>query len=245
MKKRFLILLIVILICILFPLVYYIINITRATDSININLSSLDSKTFKYEYESLNDTLDENGEYKYIPISIAENNKFKYVSYEKLTSIIEGKTGVIYLGFPECPWCRRVLPILSASCEKYKFDSIYYYNALDIRDEKHLNSSGEIVEDKAGDEKYYKLISLLKDYIGEYKGLNDSSIKRIYFPTIIFVKDGVILGVQISATDSYTNAKEEMTSSQKNELEQIFDSYLEKMYEKIPNDECSDTKGGC
>lgn len=36
-----------------------------------------------------------------------------------------------------------------------------------------------------------------------------------------------------------------MTSSQKNELEQIFNSYLEKMYEKIPNDECSDTNGGC
>ena len=89
------------------------------------------------------------------------------------------------------------------------------------------------------------MISLLKDYIGEYKGLNDSSIKRIYFPTIIFVKDGDILGVQISPPESYKNPKEEMTSSQKNELEQIFNSYLEKMYEKIPNDECSDTNGGC
>ena len=179
MKKRFLILLIAILICICFPLVYYIINITKATNSININVSSLDSKTFKYEYESLNKILDEKGEAKYIPISISENNKFKYVSYEELTSIIENKTGVIYLGFPECPWCRRVIPILSNSCEKYKFDNIYYYNALNIRDEKHLNSSGEIITDKNGDEKYYNLVSLLKDYIGEYKGLNDSSIKRI------------------------------------------------------------------
>ena len=39
---------------------------------------------------------------------------------------------------------------------------------------------------------------MLDDYLPEYKGLNNSKIKRLYFPTVLFVKDGKILGLEQS-----------------------------------------------
>lgn len=240
MKKTIIIFIIIILLAILIPIIYFQIQIKDATDNINIYNDNLDSKTFKYEYENLNTVLKDDGTNKYVNINISENNKMKYVSYQELTSILKNGTGVIYLGFPECPWCRRVLPVLLSACDDYDFQNIYYYNALDIRDKKHLDENGIIITDKEGDIKYYELVDILKDFLGEYSGLNDSTIKRIYFPTIFFVKDGKILGTQISAVDSYTSTKEDMNDTQKQELKSIFNNYLNKMYKKSEKATCSD-----
>ena len=66
---------------------------------------------FKEEYESLNG-VEVTEDLKYSKLNISENNPIKYSNYDELLDIIKNKTGVIYLGFPECPWCRSALPIL-------------------------------------------------------------------------------------------------------------------------------------
>lgn len=241
MKKKIYILFLIITICIATPIVYHIIKINKIVNNINDDDLMLDSASFKYEYEILNNN-DDNNEDKeqYIKIDIPVNNKIKYATFEEITSLLDNGTGIIYFGFPKCPWCRRTLPVFFKACNEYNIDKIYYYNALELRDVKHLDASGNIITDKQGDEKYYYLIEKLNDYLGNYEGLNNPDIKRLYFPTYVFIKDGNIVGVQISSVKSYTSTKEDMTDDQKTELLNTFKKYLDKLY--LKNTNCADNQ---
>ena len=237
MKKR------IIFISILILILLFIICFIAILQTKNNNIESNDQLKFKTEYEDLNIIKKDDNTNKYISINIPSDNKIKYLSFNEVVDVIKNQTGIIYLGFPECPWCRRVLPVFFETCQNYNIDNIYYYNALDIRDKKHLDENGEIVTDKEGTTEYYLLVDLLKEHLTPYDGLNDENIKRIYFPTFVFVKDGKILGTQISSVSSYTSTKEEMTEVQKEELKSIFDNFLNQMYEKIEN--CNDETTAC
>lgn len=192
-----------------------IIVVLCAYIKINNNVANDDAMKFKNEYESLN----EEG---YKKIEIPEDNQIKYSSYEEIIEILTSGTGVIYLGFPKCPWCRNAVPVLLDAVSETGIDTIYYYNALSIRDKKHLDEDGNIVVDEEGTEEYKKLVNILYDYLGEYSGLNDSSIKRIYFPTVIFVKDGKVKGLHVSTVDSQNDPSKNLTNEQYSELKEIY-----------------------
>ena len=204
---------------------------------------ALDEEKFEKEYESLNDIKKDDNTNKYVYIDVLKSNKMKYSNFNEISELLKDKTGVIYFGFPECPWCRRTLPVFLDAISEYDIDKIYYFNALSIRDKKHLDENNNIITDKEGTEEYYKLVALLKDVLGPYNGLNDPNIKRLYFPTYVFVKDGKIIGTQIGSVDSYTSTKEDMTLEQKQELKQIFEKNLDKIYNK--KEKCNDEASAC
>lgn len=107
-------------------------------------------------------------------------------------------------------------------------DKIYYLNNHEDRDTKTLED-GKVVTTKEGSENYQKLLEILDDYADVYDGLNDESIKRIYFPTVVFVKDGKIVdyisGTVSSQEDPYTK----LTDSQIEELENKYIDAISKM----------------
>ena len=144
---------------------------------------------------------------------------------------------MIYFGFPECPWCRNAVPVLIETAKEIGIDKIYYFNALSIRDKKHLNENGKIVVDEEGTEEYKELVDLLYDYLGEYEGLNDSSIKRLYFPTVVFIKNGNILGMHIGTVNTQTDPSEELTTQQIEELKKIYTKYMLEVLGTMCNDE--------
>lgn len=197
----------------------------------NINLTE-DEKKFKKEYEDLNSNKD------IVQVSIEEDNGIIYASYDKIHEILTKGTGVIYFGFPECPWCRNAIPMLIQAASNQGLDDIYYFNALDIRDKKSLDDDGNIITEKEGTEEYYELIDILGDYLGAYSGLNDESIKRLYFPTVVFVKDGKILGSHIGTVASQTNPKIPLDEKQKEELVNIYMGYISKIVNNVCDDKC-------
>ena len=71
-----------------------------------------DAVKFKEEYEILNDKEIEGTDKTYKNIEIPEKNPFVYASYEEVFDLLD-KTGVLYLGYPECPWCRSLVPLLA------------------------------------------------------------------------------------------------------------------------------------
>lgn len=197
----------------------------KSLDSNSNVKNNQDAINFKNEYEALNNkNLEGNQVYKKIEIS--EENPIIYASYEEIEKIISEGTGVIYFGFPECPWCRSIVPVLLDAAKENGIDKVYYFNALSIRDKKHLDQDGNIVVDDAGTAEYSKLVSLLYDWLGEYQGLNDSSIKRLYFPTVVFVNEGNIIAAHTGTVDSHTNPNEELTELQREELNQIYSNYM-------------------
>lgn len=200
-----------------------------------------DSMKFKEEYESLNEKENESTGKEYLKVSIKENNPIKYATYSEIKNIITSGTGVIYFGFPECPWCRNAVPVLLEAAEDNGIDKVYYFNALDIRDKKHLDENGNIVVDDEGTKEYKELVELLYDYLDVYSGLNDDTIKRLYFPTVIFVKNGKIIGSHSGTVASQTDPSIALNESEHNELKKIYTDYMK----TISSNLCTDSHEKC
>lgn len=183
--------------------------------------------------ESITDALKFKQEYK---IEIPEDNAIVYSNPKEILSVLK-KTGIIYFGYPECPWCKSAVPTLLNTANMVGIDKIYYYNAKEIRDEKHLEE-GKIITDKEGTKEYYELINALKDVLPFYKELGDESIKRIYFPTVIFVKDGKILGIHTGTVDSQKDPNTKLNKKQEQELSSIYSDYMHKVLGDVCDESC-------
>ena len=86
MKKKIIIVIGVVLVIALGVLGYLYLNKEKNTD--------IDGKKFAEEYTS-----------------VTKDNVFVYRSAEEIINILEHGTGVVYLGFPECPWCTALYHI--------------------------------------------------------------------------------------------------------------------------------------
>ena len=202
-----------------------------------LSIKPSDASKFKKEYESLNDKKNDKDK-EYVYLEVDKDNPFVYATYDEIIDILKNKTGVIYFGFPECPWCRNMVPILSDAAKELGINKIYYFNALDMRDKKSLDEDGKIVIEKEGTEEYKKLVEIMYDYLSVYEGLNDESIKRLYFPTVVFVKDGKIIGSHIGTLESQTDPYKELTKDQKSELKEIYTDYINKVYDIVCDESC-------
>ena len=108
--------------------------------------------------------------------TVDENNYYVYRDIDEIIKILENGTGVVYLGFPECPWCQAYVPMLNEVADIEGLEKIYYYNILEDR--------------KENTEEYQQIVDILEDYL-QY---DDEGNKRIYVPAVIFVSKGEIVG---------------------------------------------------
>jgi len=217
------------------PILLSIIAILGYFNSININ-RGIDSIKFKEEYENLNGD-------NYSELKIDKNNPIRYADYDKLLEIIKKGTGIIYLGFPECPWCRSALPVLLDAAKDGDVEIIYYMNIKNSRDSYvvedgkltyALDENGKEIKGEAG---YFKLLKALNKHLTDYKiSFEDKEYevgeKRLYAPSVIFVRDGEVLGIHVATVESHTNPKKALTQKQYDELYSIYEDYI------------IDTKGG-
>ena len=108
--------------------------------------------------------------------TVDENNYYVYRDIDEIIKILENGTGVVYLGFPECPWCQAYVPMLNEVADIEGLEKIYYFNILEDR--------------KENTEEYQEIVEILKDHL-QY---DDEGNKRIYVPAVIFVSKGEIVG---------------------------------------------------
>jgi len=210
-KKTIITIITILIIFILIISVYFIFY--KQTDNIK----------FKNEYETLNN---QKG---YLDIDIPKDNNVKYADFDELMEFLDNGTGIVYFGFPECPWCRNALPVLLKAAKENEISNVYYFNAKSIRDEKELKD-GKIVTKKKGTKEYYELIDRLKDHLGVYEGLEDNNLKRLYFPTAVFVMGGKIVGTHIGTVDSQEDPSKHLTKKQEKELMKIYNENIKKIY---------------
>lgn len=104
------------------------------------------------------------------------DNVFVYRTPEEIIKILKNGTGIVYLGFPECPWCGQYVVYLNEVAKKNNVKKINYLNILEDR--------------KNNTDAYKEITSILSDYL-QY---DDDGNKRIYVPAVIAVKDGKIVG---------------------------------------------------
>ena len=107
--------------------------------------------------------------------SVTKENIFVYKTKEEIINILEHGTGIVYFGYPECPWCMAYVPLLNEIAMNEGIEKIYYYN---IKEDRKNNT-----------EFYQKVVNILNDYL-DY---DQEGKKRIFVPNVTFVKNGEII----------------------------------------------------
>ena len=115
------------------------------------------------------------------------------VSSVNNTEIILNKDNfVLYLGFPTCPWCRNIVPVLFEVASENKVEEVYYINV------RELKNSGE---------DYKNLFELISDYLEA----DEDGEKVLYVPEVFFFQEGKIIGHHLGSVDSQTNPNNPLT----------------------------------
>lgn len=203
-----------------------------------------DALKFKEEYEALNNSTMGNTKYEYPTVNVDKDNPIKYADVGSLLEVLNNGTGIIYLGYPDCPWCRNVVPVLLECAKELEIEDIYYMNMKDERDLIKVKEDGSLEVVKEGTEGYKKLLTRLDVILDEYT-LTDvhgntvsANEKRIYVPLVIFVKDGEIVGYHVDTVKSQTNPLEPLNEEQKNELMDIYINYMHKVLGDVCDSSC-------
>ena len=105
---------------------------------------------------------------------LPEDNRFIEESGSQIVDLFENGTGIILLGFKECPWCQKTVPLLNQAAET-EDQSVHY---LDIREERSNNTH-----------LYRELITILEPYLKK----DENGTPTISTPDISYVKDGEIV----------------------------------------------------
>lgn len=107
---------------------------------------------------------------------VGKDNVFEIKTIDEIIKILEHGTGLVFLGFPECPWCQAYVTYLNETAKENDLEKVYYFNILNDR--------------KDNTEKYQEIVELLEEYL-QY---DDEGNKRVYVPAVIAVNNGKIVG---------------------------------------------------
>jgi len=129
---------------------------------------------------------------------LSEDNVFYYGDQEQILAMLQHGTGVVYLGFDECPWCQRYVVYLNEVCEKAGLEVMYY----------------DILEDRSDNTEFYQQVV---EILGDNLDFDSDGFPRIYAPDVSFVISGEIIGHdnetsmlstdEISVEDYWTDEK--------------------------------------
>lgn len=146
--------------------------------------------------------------------NVSENNVFVYRDIKDIIKIMEHGTGVVYLGFPECPWCQAYVKYLDEVSKEVGIEKIYYYNILEDR----KNNTSD----------YQKIVELLE---GNLQFDQDGN-PRIYVPNVSFHINGKLIGNDYETsldTHNLSDPKEYWTTDEVSELKEVLKEYMQQV----------------
>lgn len=172
------------------------LNIKKKNEDNNVT----DAKRFSEEYK------------------ISEDNVFVYRNSDEILKIMRNGTGVVYLGFPECPWCSAYVVYLNEVAKENHLDKIYYYN---------------ILEDRKNNTEFYKeVIKLLSGNL-QY---DDEGNERLYVPNVSFHVKGKIIGNDYETskdTHDLKDPKDYWTNEEISELKSTLTKYTKEVVDNL------------
>ena len=133
---------------------------------------------------------------------VPEDNIFYTSDKDGVLKLLEHGTGVILLGFEECPWCQAYAPYLDEVSKEYDLKVLYY----------------DVLEDRKENTEFYQtLVNIMNEQGDDITGYDNDGNARIYVPLVIYVIKGEIVGYDsetsqlstddISVEDYWTDVK--------------------------------------
>lgn len=144
------------------------------------------------------------------------NHIFKEVTVDEVLKKIKNEeTFYLVMGFPECPWCQALMPVLNDVAKEYEDNTIYYLNIKEIRDN----------EESTGHSKY---LELEENYFNEAIDLEKN---RLNAPTFVKVKSGMMRQYHLNTVDSHVlnenNVLPPLNDDEISELKDILRDFFE------------------
>lgn len=106
---------------------------------------------------------------------VSTDNVYKYATATDVLNIIQGRSGVVLMGFPDNEWTNYYAYYLNSVALEVGIDEISYYNFL--RDRENSNGTYETI----------------LQHLSHYVLTNDLGVQNLEAPTIMVVKNGMIL----------------------------------------------------
>ena len=156
--------------------------------------------------------------------TVSVDNPFVYKTGQEVIDILEHGTGVVFLGFPSCPWCQSYAGMLADVAKDAGLKTINYYNIYDAR--------------QNNTEEYQKLVSLL----GANLQYDENGQRRIYVPDTVFVVDGRIVGNDLESskdTAGESDPNNYWTEDRVNALKSRLSTYAKQVVDA--STDCNDT----
>lgn len=142
---------------------------------------------------------------------VNDDNVFVYRTIDEIIKIMENGTGVVYLGFPECPWCQSYVKYLNEVAKTVGIEEIYYF---DILEERQNNT-----------EEYQKVVKLLGNAL-EY---DEEGNHRVYVPNVSFHVNGKLIGNDLETaydTKGFENPSDYWTEDEVENLKTTLTKYM-------------------
>lgn len=135
----------------------------------------------------------------------SDESSFTSITFDEAIAFFEdGKSGLLYFGFPGCPWCEDVVPILKEEAQENDVE-VYYIRTRD--DDKNRLYSDEQKEQ-------------IIPYLGDYMSDNEEGELTLYVPLIVAVQDGKAIAGHEGTVDGHDASERDMTDEEKQEAEQ-------------------------
>ena len=144
---------------------------------------------------------------------ISKNNLFKYKNESEVLELLNGKTGILFMGFPNNIWSHYYADYLNEMALINNIEEIYYY---DFYKDRELNNKT-----------YQNIVKKLESFLP----FSDTNQKDISAPTIVMVKNGEIFYFNNDINSLTGDVKPDayFTDAKKNLIEMNLDRAIKEM----------------
>lgn len=112
-------------------------------------------------------------------LKVPEDNVFVYKTADEIIDVLKSGTGIVYIGYPECPWCQDYAKYLNEVAKEMKIKKILYGNTKDMK------------KTEEGKQRRNEIILLMEEYLPYSL---DKENPLLYVPNLTFVVNGKIIG---------------------------------------------------
>lgn len=203
--------------------------------SVSIGCNKADNKKIETEAEYFSKLYE----------GVDSSNVYKRINAEDAVNMLKEGTGILYIGYNTCPWCKQIVPVLNDAAKEKDINSVYYIeNFYNMRPDKNTNPENK--------EEYDELLKQLDDILPYEKDENgnDTTLKIIRVPLILFIKNGEIVSyhkgtyeghniqTKIDENGNEVRYLEDLTKDQKNAIKKELEEKIDKVYNKICDNGC-------